>query len=122
MRFKRLDLNLLAGLDALLTERSFTRAARHLNLSLSTAAGAIAAWSPAVDLNNTCTVFDGTSGGSSYRGLVIASYNGASNIAIEGLWGLAFGNGVKDQPVNTLYYTAGPGSGTHGAYGRIEMK
>jgi uncharacterized protein (TIGR03118 family) len=227
----------------------------------STAAGAIAAWSPAVDPNNAATVFDGAAGGSSYRGLAIAGYNGAnyvyatdfannrvdvfdakfskatlpgsfrdpnlpagygpfgiqavgdriyvtfakhagnfeelkpgsgvldvfdtagnlikqlvvggtlnapwgivmapanfgtysgkllvgnfgdglvqaydpssgasagllkkadgSNIAIDGLWGLAFGNGVKEQPLNTLYYTAGPAGGTHGAYGRIDMK
>lgn len=45
-----------------------------------------------------------------------------SNVAIEGLWGLAFGNGVSNQPTNTLFYTAGPGAGAHGAYGRIDMK
>jgi uncharacterized protein (TIGR03118 family) len=43
-------------------------------------------------------------------------------IVIDGLWGIAFGNGVQNQPTNTLYYTAGPGGGTHGQYGRIDVQ
>jgi uncharacterized protein (TIGR03118 family) len=43
-------------------------------------------------------------------------------IVIDGLWGLAFGNGVQNQPTNTLFYTAGPGDEAHGAYGRIDMQ
>lgn len=38
----------------------------------------------------------------------------------KGLWALAFGNGIQNQPTNTLFYTAGPG-GTHGLYGRIDF-
>ncbi|KQQ45316.1 hypothetical protein ASF61_20370 [Duganella sp. Leaf126] len=45
-----------------------------------------------------------------------------SKIAIDGLWGLAFGNGVNNQPTNTLFYTAGPNGSTHGLYGRIDVK
>ncbi len=41
-------------------------------------------------------------------------------IAIDGLWGIAFGNGVNEQPATTLFYVAGPANGTHGAYGRID--
>ena len=41
-------------------------------------------------------------------------------IAIDGLWGIAFGNGVNEQPATTLFYAAGPANGTHGAYGRID--
>lgn len=41
-------------------------------------------------------------------------------IAIDGLWGIAFGNGINEQPTNTLFYAAGPSNGTHGAYGRID--
>lgn len=41
-------------------------------------------------------------------------------IQIEGLWGLAFGNGFVDQPVNTLFFAAGPGDEAHGLYGRID--
>ncbi|MCB1411264.1 MAG: LysR family transcriptional regulator, partial [Rhodobacteraceae bacterium] len=42
MRFKRLDLNLLAALDVLLTERNVSRAARKLFLSQSATSGALA--------------------------------------------------------------------------------
>lgn len=44
-----------------------------------------------------------------------------SPIVIDGLWGLAFGNGVNNQPANTLFYTAGPGFGAHGSYGRLDL-
>jgi uncharacterized protein (TIGR03118 family) len=43
-------------------------------------------------------------------------------IAIDGLWGIAFGNGLNSQPVNTLFFAAGPAGETHGQYGRIDMK
>jgi uncharacterized protein (TIGR03118 family) len=42
-----------------------------------------------------------------------------NSIRIDGLWGLAFGNGYANQPVNTLYFTAGPQDESHGLYGRI---
>jgi uncharacterized protein (TIGR03118 family) len=41
-------------------------------------------------------------------------------IQIDGLWGIAFGNGYASQPVNTLYFAAGPGEERHGLYGRID--
>jgi uncharacterized protein (TIGR03118 family) len=43
-------------------------------------------------------------------------------IVIDGLWGIAFGNGVNNQPTNTLFYTAGPSDESHGIYGRIDMQ
>lgn len=43
-------------------------------------------------------------------------------IVIDGLWGIAFGNGVNNQPANTLFYTAGPGDEAHGIYGRIDLQ
>ncbi|WP_075794829.1 TIGR03118 family protein [Massilia putida] len=43
-------------------------------------------------------------------------------IVIDGLWGIAFGNGVNNQPTNTLFYTAGPNDEAHGIYGRIDLK
>ena len=43
-------------------------------------------------------------------------------IVIDGLWGLAFGNGINSQPTNTLFFTAGQGDEAHGAYGRIDIK
>jgi uncharacterized protein (TIGR03118 family) len=42
-------------------------------------------------------------------------------IAIDGLWGIAFGNGINSQPTNTLFFTGGPSNETHGVYGRIDV-
>jgi uncharacterized protein (TIGR03118 family) len=42
-------------------------------------------------------------------------------IQIDGLWGLAFGNGFNMQPVDTLFFAAGPGAEKHGLYGRIDV-
>jgi len=38
---------------------------------------------------------------------------------IDGLWGLAFGNGLLNQPTNTLFFTAGPEDEQHGLYGKL---
>jgi len=40
-------------------------------------------------------------------------------IVIDGLWGLAFGNGVAAGDATTLYYAAGPDDETHGLFGKI---
>jgi len=40
-------------------------------------------------------------------------------IAIDGLWGLAFGNGGKAGVTNELYFTAGPNGESHGLFGSI---
>jgi uncharacterized protein (TIGR03118 family) len=42
-------------------------------------------------------------------------------IQIDGLWGLAFGNGYAGQPVDTLFFTAGPNDEKNGLYGRIDV-
>jgi uncharacterized protein (TIGR03118 family) len=42
-------------------------------------------------------------------------------IANAGLWGIAFGNGVRNQPATTLYFTAGIASEAGGLYGRIDL-
>jgi uncharacterized protein (TIGR03118 family) len=42
-------------------------------------------------------------------------------LTIDGLWGLAFGNGFLDQRPDSLYFTAGPDDEAHGAYGTISM-
>lgn len=57
-------------------------------------------------------------------GAFMGTLNRAANtpIVIEGLWGIAFGNGVQAQPANVLFYTAGPGDETHGQYGRITLQ
>jgi uncharacterized protein (TIGR03118 family) len=41
-------------------------------------------------------------------------------ISIDGLWGIAFGSGVANQPTNALFFAAGPVDETHGVYGRID--
>jgi uncharacterized protein (TIGR03118 family) len=42
-------------------------------------------------------------------------------LSIDGLWGLAFGNGYAGQPVDSLYFAAGPDDETHGAYGVVDV-
>ncbi len=42
-------------------------------------------------------------------------------ITIDGLWGLAFGSGFASQPVDTLFFAAGPDDEKHGLYGRIDV-
>jgi uncharacterized protein (TIGR03118 family) len=41
-------------------------------------------------------------------------------LVIEGLWGIAFGNGLRNQPTNVLFFAAGPEDEEHGVYGRNE--
>jgi uncharacterized protein (TIGR03118 family) len=41
-------------------------------------------------------------------------------LTIDGLWGIAFGNGAHNQPTNTLFFAAGPEDETQGLYGRID--
>jgi uncharacterized protein (TIGR03118 family) len=40
-------------------------------------------------------------------------------IVIDGLWGLAFGNGKTAGDANSLYYAAGPDGEAHGLFGKI---
>jgi len=42
-------------------------------------------------------------------------------VAIDGLWGLAFGNGATAGDANTLYFTAGADDEMHGVFGSIRM-
>jgi uncharacterized protein (TIGR03118 family) len=41
-------------------------------------------------------------------------------VKIDGLWGLSFGNGLANQPTDTLFFTAGPEDEAHGLYGRLD--
>ncbi len=43
-------------------------------------------------------------------------------LAIDGLWGIGFGNGVDNQPSNTLFFAAGPAEYAQGVYGRIDAQ
>jgi uncharacterized protein (TIGR03118 family) len=40
-------------------------------------------------------------------------------IAVDGLWGIAFGNDAAAGPATSLYFTAGPGGEAHGSFGSI---
>jgi hypothetical protein len=41
-------------------------------------------------------------------------------IVIDGLWGLAFGNGINAQPTQSLFFTAGLNDEANGLYGKLE--
>jgi uncharacterized protein (TIGR03118 family) len=55
--------------------------------------------------------------GGGFRGQL----RGADNkpLTNEGLWGMAFGNGIQNQPTGTLFFAAGIDDETHGLYGAI---
>lgn len=42
-------------------------------------------------------------------------------IQVDGLWGIAFGNGVNGQKSNSLFYASGPNDEADGAYGVINV-
>jgi uncharacterized protein (TIGR03118 family) len=42
-------------------------------------------------------------------------------LTMDGLWGLAFGNGILSQESNALFFTSGPNHGADGAYGVITV-
>jgi uncharacterized protein (TIGR03118 family) len=66
--------------------------------------------------DGTINAFDPSSGAS----LGPLTQADGSSIRQPGLWGMAFGNGVQNQPVNTLFFAAGP-TPTTGVYGRIDV-
>ena len=43
-------------------------------------------------------------------------------LVIPGLWGIQFGNGLFNQPTNTLFFAAGPNDELDGVYGSITAK
>ena len=53
----------------------------------------------------------------SYMG-ALRDANGMA-LHLDGLWGIAFGNGVANQPTNVLFYAAGPNDEKDGVYGMI---
>jgi len=42
-------------------------------------------------------------------------------LAIDGLWGIQFGNGIMSQETDTLFFAAGPNDESDGLYGRIDL-
>jgi uncharacterized protein (TIGR03118 family) len=68
--------------------------------------------------DGTINAFDPASGLS--LGPVTLS-NGTTFVQ-DGIWGIAFGNGLNNQPTNTLFFAAGPNDEADGVYGRIDLK
>jgi uncharacterized protein (TIGR03118 family) len=68
--------------------------------------------------DGTINAFDPTSG--QFVGTVKMS-NGTTFVS-PGLWGIAFGNGLANQPTNTLFFAAGPNEEADGVYGRIDVQ
>lgn len=56
-------------------------------------------------------------------GFPVGTLRGANGqpIRIDGLWGIAFGSGFNGQPVDTLFFAAGPEDESHGLYGRLDF-
>ena len=50
----------------------------------------------------------------------LSGSNGAA-IVEPGVWGIAFGNDLSNQPSNTLFFAAGPNNEADGVYGRIDL-
>ena len=46
--------------------------------------------------------------------------DGRHAIVIDGLWGIAFGNGAAAGPTNALFFAAGPDDEEHGLFGRLD--
>jgi uncharacterized protein (TIGR03118 family) len=65
--------------------------------------------------DGTISAFNAASG--AYLGK-LTDTTGA-NIAIDGLWGIGFGNGGTAGPLNTLYFAAGPDHEMQGLFGSI---
>ena len=42
-------------------------------------------------------------------------------LKLDGLWGIAFGNGILNQQTDTLFFAAGPNGEVDGAYGRVDL-
>jgi uncharacterized protein (TIGR03118 family) len=66
---------------------------------------------------------DGTIDAYDMKNFTFAGQLHASNgrtLVIDGLWGIAFGNGFQRQPTDALFFAAGPDDESHGLYGRID--
>ncbi|SAL03669.1 hypothetical protein AWB81_06473 [Caballeronia arationis] len=67
--------------------------------------------------DGTINAFDASSG----RSMGTLNSPNGSAIIEHGLWGIAFGNDLNNQPSNTLFFAAGPNDEADGVYGRIDL-
>lgn len=68
--------------------------------------------------DGTIAAFDTASG----RSLGMLAWPDGSVLVVDGLHGLAFGKGAAGQPIQALFFTAGPQGGRHGLLGRIDLQ
>jgi uncharacterized protein (TIGR03118 family) len=68
--------------------------------------------------DGTINAFDPASG----QSLGTVNLSNGTKFVQSGLWGIAFGNGLDNQPTNTLFFAAGPNDEADGVYGRIDVK
>ncbi|MFP3567381.1 TIGR03118 family protein [Paraburkholderia sp. SIMBA_030] len=68
--------------------------------------------------DGTINAFDPASG----QALGAVKLSNGTTFVQGGLWGIAFGNGLDNQPMNTLFFAAGPNDEVDGVYGRIDLK
>src|SRR5258706_12629317 len=64
---------------------------------------------------------DGKISAFNHKGKFMGFLPGADGnpLAIDGLWGLGFGNGATAGPTNTLFFAAGPQGESHGLFGAL---
>ena len=67
--------------------------------------------------DGTIDVFDPNSG--EFKGAL--TNTDGTTFKQPGIWGLSFGNNAANQPLNTLFFAAGP-TPTSGVYGRIDVR
>lgn len=67
--------------------------------------------------NGRISAYTTNSGKWVYKGQLRAG--DGSLITLDGLWGIAFGNGAAAGPASTLYFLAGPSDESHGLLGSI---
>lgn len=68
--------------------------------------------------DGTINAFDPASG----QALGAVKLSNGTTFVQGGLWGIAFGNGLDNQPMNTLFFAAGPNDEVDGVFGRIDLK
>jgi uncharacterized protein (TIGR03118 family) len=65
--------------------------------------------------DGTLNAFNATTG--AFLGTLMTP--GGSQIVIDGLWGILFGNGVGGGDMNSLYFSSGPNDETNGLFGKL---
>ena len=104
-----------------LKQRFVTGGALNAPWGIAQAPGNFGSMSGAILIGNfgdgTINAFNASSGQS------MGPLNGStgSPIVENGVWGIAFGNDLSNQPSNTLFFAAGPNDEADGLYGRIDL-